>query len=95
MVARVLFPWLTSWGNTTTPTRGPHSPPDCVHKGPPSHSTPPSPLQSSDELCVRLMPIGADKSAMGAVNRPLRRSLAYTYLIHPLSEACYANNESA
>ncbi len=28
------------------------------HKGPPSHSTPPSPLQSSDELCVRLMPIG-------------------------------------
>ncbi len=25
---------------------------------------------------------GADKSAMGAVNRPLRRSLAYTYLIH-------------
>jgi len=28
---------------------------------------------------------GADKSAMGAVNRPLRRSLAYTYLIHLVS----------
>jgi len=26
---------------------------------------------------------GADKSAMGAVNRPLRRSLAYTWFIHP------------
>jgi hypothetical protein len=25
----------------------------------------------------------ADKSAMGAVNRPLRRSLAYTWFIHP------------
>src|SRR5260370_16871413 len=26
-------------------TSGPHSPPDCVHKGPPCHSSTPSPLQ--------------------------------------------------
>jgi putative holliday junction resolvase len=27
---------------------GPHSPPDCVHKGPPNHSPPPSPLRQGD-----------------------------------------------
>src|SRR5216683_4734383 len=29
-------------------TSGPHSPPDCVHKGPPRHSSPPSPLREPD-----------------------------------------------
>jgi hypothetical protein len=27
---------------------GPHSPPDCVHKGPPNRSPPPSPLREGD-----------------------------------------------
>ncbi len=29
-------------------TSGPHSPPDCVHKGPPGHASPPSPLRDVD-----------------------------------------------
>ena len=39
MVARVLFPWLSSWGNTITPH------PAGDHKGPPFRSPPLSPLR--------------------------------------------------
>ena len=42
------------------------------HEGPP-HATPlPSPLRNIHLYFVRLMPIRADKSAVGAINRPLR-----------------------
>jgi|GEM_PF-3223151 len=39
--------WLTAgWVNVAERDGGPHSPPDCVHKGPPIHSTPRSPLRT-------------------------------------------------
>jgi len=45
-----------------------HPPPTGDHKGPPHPAPPPSPLRSSDELCVRLMPITADLSAPSKPN---------------------------
>ncbi len=56
MVARVLFIWLTFWGNTTTPH------PAGDHKGPPNPTS--SSLAPTDHPALylvsqlRLMPIG-------------------------------------
>src|SRR5260221_9717969 len=55
-------------------------PPPCQHREQDAgdHQGPPFPTSSAlaptdvDGLFVRLMPIGADKSAVGTVNRPLR-----------------------
>jgi hypothetical protein len=67
MVARVLFPWLTPWGNTTAPTRGrPYAKrlrPTCrghVSKALPASLHPPSPLRIIRTHFVRLMPTGVD-----------------------------------
>jgi len=37
---------LTPDVSTDAGARGPHSPPDCVHKGPPRGAPPPSPLRN-------------------------------------------------
>ncbi len=69
MVARVLFAVLTCGGNAITP------PPPGDHQGPPH--THPTALAPTDHPAsclssgLRLMRIGADKSAVGTVNRPL------------------------
>ena len=63
MVARVLFPVLTCRGNAITP------PPPGDHKGPPFPAS--SALAPTDHPAsclssrLRLMPIEADKSAVG------------------------------
>src|SRR3989440_598262 len=65
-VARVLFLWLTSFGNTTTPPPG-------DHKGPPNLTS--SSLAPTDHvaLCLvsrlRLMPIGCPLWASGPFHR--------------------------
>ena len=76
MVARVLFPWLTAWWNTIA------SPPTGDHEGPPNPTSttlaPTNRPASYLAFRLKLMPMTADKSAMGAVNRPLRA--IYNYL---------------
>jgi len=56
MVARVLFPWLTPWGNTTAPH------PRATIKALPASLHPPSPLRIIRTYLVRLMHIGPDLS---------------------------------
>ena len=71
MVARVLFPWLTSWGNMIPPH------PRATMKALPAALHPPSPLRSLHLHFVRLMPMRADKSAMCAINRHLLDDVVY------------------
>ena len=76
MVARVLFPGLPAWRNTITPH------PAGDHEGPPNPTSttlaPTNRPASYLAFRLKLMLMTADKSAMGAVNRPLRA--IYNYL---------------
>src|SRR5258708_38815963 len=70
MAARVLFPWLTSWWKTVPP------PPTGDHKGPPNPTSTTLAPTDGPASCLtsrlRLMRMRADKSAVCAINRPLR-----------------------
>ena len=62
MVARVLFPWLTPWGEHD------HPHPRATIKALPSAPPPLAPTDA-DGLFIRLMPIGRDKSGPYAPTR--------------------------
>ena len=69
-VARVLFPWLTSWWKTVP------SPPTGDHKGPPNLSSTTLAPTDRPASCLtsrfRLMRMRADQSAVCAINRHLQ-----------------------
>lgn len=70
MVARILFPWLTSWWKTVP------SPPTGDHKGPlhihPATLAPTDGPASCLTSRPGVMRVRADKSAVSAINRHLQ-----------------------